>query len=114
MRFFCRPDLIDSPVGACVPEESFGPPYSSIALADTVQFSFTETDQVNAMTQRGIFLRRSQAMKSLVDTLRRILWRRALDVSHRYMLITIATKKEAETAKDMIFRTRYFLVEVID
>lgn len=52
-RFFCRPDLIVGPDGPLVLEVNFGPSNGSLALVDTVQSRFAETDQGNALTQRG-------------------------------------------------------------
>lgn len=101
-RFFCRPDLIVGPDGPLVLEVNFGPSNGSLALVDTVQSRFAETDQGNALTQRGIVLRPPASMKTLTDALERVLRRCAADTSHRHLLVAVATKEEAEEPKGHI------------
>lgn len=101
-RFFCRPDLIVGPNGPRVLEVNFGPSNGSLALADTVQSRFAETDQGKALNQQGIILRPPKSMKTLADALRLILRRCAPNTSHRHLLVAVATKEEAETPKGHI------------
>ena len=101
-RMFCRPDLIVGPDGPRVLEVNFGPSNGSLALVDTVQTRFADTDQGNELTRRGIVLRPPASMTTLTQALGRVLRRCAAGTSHRHMLVAVATKEEAETPKGHI------------
>ena len=101
-RFFCRPDLIVGPDGPRVLEVNFGPSNGSLALTDTVQSHFAETDQGDELSQQGIVLRPPKSMKTLAHALRHILRRCAPGTSHRHLLVAVATKEEAEKPKGHI------------